>query len=38
MQRPQARLDLARFYMARGMYPEAKGVADLVLVRSQAGL
>jgi len=30
-QRPQGRLDLARFYMARGLYPEAKGVADLVL-------
>jgi tetratricopeptide (TPR) repeat protein len=29
--RPQARLDLARFYMARGFYPEAKGVAELVL-------
>jgi tetratricopeptide (TPR) repeat protein len=30
-QRPQARLDLARFYMARGMYPEAKGVVELLL-------
>jgi len=30
-QRPQARLDLARFYMARGMYSEAKGVAELLL-------
>ena len=29
--RAQARLDLARFYMARGMYYEAKGVADFVL-------
>ena len=25
-QRTQARIDLARFYMSRGMYPEAKGV------------
>ncbi len=25
------RLDLARFYIARGMYPEAKGVLDVVL-------
>jgi tetratricopeptide (TPR) repeat protein len=30
-QRPQARLDLARFYVARGMYPEAKGMAELAL-------
>ncbi len=29
--RPQARLDLARFYMARTMHPEAKGAAELVL-------
>ena len=29
--RPQARLDLARFYMARAMYPEAKGETELVL-------
>ena len=36
-QRPQARLDLARFYMARGMYPEAKGVADLVLSDAKPG-
>ncbi len=36
-QRPQARLDLARFYMARGMYPEAKGVADLVLSEAKPG-
>src|ERR1700710_2838300 len=26
--RAPARLDLARFYMSRGMYPEAKGVLD----------
>jgi tetratricopeptide (TPR) repeat protein len=29
--RPQARLDLARFYMARAMYQEAKGAAELLL-------
>ncbi|MGA7809032.1 tetratricopeptide repeat protein, partial [Bradyrhizobium sp.] len=29
--RPQARLDLARFYVARGMYPEAKGEAEVLL-------
>jgi tetratricopeptide (TPR) repeat protein len=29
--RSQARLDLARFYMARSMYPEAKGVTNLIL-------
>ncbi len=29
-QRAAARLDLSRFYLARGMYVEAKGVADLV--------
>jgi len=30
-QRTPARIDLARFYMARGFYPEAKGVLDLEL-------
>ena len=30
-QRTAARLDLARFYVARTMYPEAKGILDLVL-------
>ena len=35
--RVPARLDLARFYMARGMYPEAKGVLDLAHARRQAG-
>jgi hypothetical protein len=29
--RAQQRLDLARFYIARDMYPEAKGVLDVVL-------
>jgi tetratricopeptide (TPR) repeat protein len=37
-QRTQARLDLARFYMARGLYPEAKGVAELMLAGSKPGL
>ena len=37
-QRTRARLDLARFYMSRGMYPEAKGVTDLVLADSAGGL
>jgi tetratricopeptide (TPR) repeat protein len=30
-QRLPARMDLARFYMARGFYPEAKAVLDLAL-------
>jgi tetratricopeptide (TPR) repeat protein len=30
-QRTPARIDLARFYMARGFYPEAKAVLDMVL-------
>ncbi len=30
-QRTPGRLDLARFYMARGFYPEAKAVLDMVL-------
>jgi tetratricopeptide (TPR) repeat protein len=30
-QRTPARLDLARFYLARGFYPEAKAVLDIVL-------
>ena len=33
-----ANLDLARFYMSRAMYHEAKGVLDLVLFRAKAGL
>jgi tetratricopeptide (TPR) repeat protein len=36
-QRVRARMDLARFYMARGMYHEAKGVADFVLDDSKPG-
>jgi tetratricopeptide (TPR) repeat protein len=30
-QRSQARMDLARFYMARGMYSEARGVTNLII-------
>jgi tetratricopeptide (TPR) repeat protein len=36
-QRNPARLDLARFYMSRGMYPEAKGVLDLMLGEARPG-
>ena len=36
-QRTPARLDLARFYMSRGMYPEAKGVLDLLLGEANRG-
>ncbi|MDB5531636.1 MAG: tetratricopeptide 4 protein [Devosia sp.] len=35
--RTAARMDLARFYMARGMYHEAKGVADLAISDSKVG-
>jgi tetratricopeptide (TPR) repeat protein len=35
--RTGARIDLARFYLARGLYPEAKGAADLALVDSKPG-
>jgi tetratricopeptide (TPR) repeat protein len=35
--RIQANLDLARFYMSRAMYHEAKGVLDLILVGAKAG-
>ncbi|MET0220219.1 MAG: tetratricopeptide repeat protein [Tardiphaga sp.] len=34
---PLRRIDLARFYMARGMYHEAKGMADLAISDSKAG-
>ncbi|KJC37122.1 hypothetical protein UP09_28125 [Bradyrhizobium sp. LTSP885] len=34
---PQARLDLANFYMARGMYPEAHAVTNLILSDSKRG-
>ncbi|MEA2941615.1 MAG: hypothetical protein QOD09_2144, partial [Bradyrhizobium sp.] len=36
-QRVAARLDLARFYMSRGMQPEAKGVLDLALSEAKPG-
>ncbi|MFO1109864.1 MAG: tetratricopeptide repeat protein [Bradyrhizobium sp.] len=36
-QKQRARMELARFYMARGMYHEAKGVADFVLDESKPG-
>ena len=32
-----ARMDLAKFYMARGMYHEAKGVADLAISDMKSG-
>ncbi|MEA2883962.1 MAG: hypothetical protein QOH32_3218, partial [Bradyrhizobium sp.] len=35
--RAAARLDLARFYMAWGMYPEAKGVLELSLAEARPG-
>ena len=35
--RGPARLDLARFYLAWGMYPEAKGVLDLALSETKPG-
>jgi tetratricopeptide (TPR) repeat protein len=37
-QRTLARIDLARFYLARAMYQEAKGVLDLVLADAKPGL
>jgi tetratricopeptide (TPR) repeat protein len=37
-QRTPVRIDLARFYMARGMYPEAKAVLDLVVMDAKPGL
>jgi tetratricopeptide (TPR) repeat protein len=36
-QKLRARMELARFYMARGMYYEAKGIADFVLDDSKPG-
>ena len=36
-QRTAARIDLARFYMARGFYPEAKGVLDLAMADAKPG-
>jgi tetratricopeptide (TPR) repeat protein len=37
-QRTPARVDLARFYMSRGLYPEAMGVLDLALADAKPGL
>jgi tetratricopeptide (TPR) repeat protein len=37
-QRTPARVDLARFYMSRGLYPEARGVLDLALADAKPGL
>jgi len=37
-QRTPARIDLALFYMARGMYSEAKSITDLVLADAKPGL
>lgn len=36
-QSPLARLDLANFYMARGMYPEAHAVTNLILSETKRG-
>jgi tetratricopeptide (TPR) repeat protein len=36
-QRTPARVDLARLYLARGMYPEAKGVLDLAVADAKQG-
>jgi tetratricopeptide (TPR) repeat protein len=36
-QRTPARIDLARFYLSRGMYPEARGVLDLALADAKPG-
>jgi tetratricopeptide (TPR) repeat protein len=37
-QRTPARVDLARFYMSRGLYFEAKGVLDFALADAKPGL
>ena len=36
-QRTAAHIELARFYLSRGMYPEAKGTLDLVLEDAKPG-
>jgi tetratricopeptide (TPR) repeat protein len=36
--RTPARIELARFYLSRGMYPEAKGVLDLALADAKPGV
>jgi tetratricopeptide (TPR) repeat protein len=37
-QRTSGQVDLARFYMARGMYPEAVGVLNLALADAKPGM
>ncbi len=37
-QRTSGQVDLARFYMARGMYPEAVGVLNLALADAKPGI
>jgi tetratricopeptide (TPR) repeat protein len=37
-QRTPARIDLAKFYLTRGMYTEAKGILDLTLADAKPGL
>ena len=36
-QRTPARIDLARFYLSRGLFAEAKGILDLVIVDTNPG-
>ena len=36
-QRTAAKVDLAKFYMSRRMYPEAKGALDLALADAKPG-
>ncbi len=36
-QRTRARIDLARFYMSRGLFPEAAGVLELALADAKPG-
>jgi len=36
-QRTPTRIDLARFYLSRGLYPEAKGVLDFALADAKPG-
>ena len=36
-QKAQARLELANFYMSRGMYQEARGVTNLILSETNQG-
>jgi tetratricopeptide (TPR) repeat protein len=36
-QRTSARIDLARFYLSRAMYPEAKGILDLAFADAKPG-